>query len=135
MEQEDIVIPSNVFLEVISGGDKGMKFPITNKTVTIGRAAKCDIRLTDEHASNKHCQIVFRHEHFTAIDLGSLNKTKVNGTVYVQKNLQHNDVLTLGATELRFIWEASPEEPEDVPPVSLDEPPVETLEEPGESKE
>ena len=124
MEPEDSVIPSNVFLKVISGREEGMEFPINNKTVTIGRDVKCDIRLTDEHVSNKHCQIVFRHDHFTAIDLGSLNKTKVNGTIYVQKNLKHNDILALGATELRFIWEASlhdipdetsEEEPEDVP--------------------
>jgi pSer/pThr/pTyr-binding forkhead associated (FHA) protein len=108
-EQGDIVIPANVTLEVVKGEDKGQVFTVTNKTMTIGRAPVCDIKLTDKYVSNKHCQIVFRGGHFTVIDLGSLNKTKVNGKMYVQKNLINGDVVRVGKSELKFNWEAMDE--------------------------
>ena len=100
-----IEIPENVTLEVIKGEDKGRIHTITNKTITIGRNEVCDFKLNDKYASNKHCQIVYRKEHFTAIDLRSLNKTKVNGKVYVQKNLQDEDIIRLGKTEIKFSWD------------------------------
>jgi pSer/pThr/pTyr-binding forkhead associated (FHA) protein len=113
------VFPQNVSLEVVIGENKGQTFPITNKTVTIGRAPVCDFKLPDKYVSNKHCQIVFRGGHFTVIDLGSLNKTKVNGAMYVQKNLRNGDIIRVGKTELKFIWEAMDEssisEMEDIP--------------------
>ncbi len=102
---EKVIIPPDVSLEVIEGVDEGATYTIDNKTVTIGRQKACNFILTDEHTSNKHCQIVFRGGHFTVIDLGSLNKTKVNDNVYVQKNLSHGDVITLGKTKIKFIWE------------------------------
>jgi pSer/pThr/pTyr-binding forkhead associated (FHA) protein len=97
-------IPKGVFLEVIDGIDKGAKFDINYKTMTIGRADASDLKLKDEYVSNKHCQIVFRDDHFTAIDLQSLNKTKVNGNAFQQRNLDDGDVLSLGKTKIKFNW-------------------------------
>jgi pSer/pThr/pTyr-binding forkhead associated (FHA) protein len=101
---DELQIPQNVALEVFVGSELGKNYPIAIKTVTIGRAQGCDIRLADNYVSNKHCQVVFRGGHFTVIDLGSLNKTKVNGTKYVQKNLLDGDILRVGKTELKFKW-------------------------------
>jgi pSer/pThr/pTyr-binding forkhead associated (FHA) protein len=39
------------------------------------------------------------------MDLGSLNKTRVKGKEYIQKNLKHGYIITVGKTELRFVWE------------------------------
>ena len=98
-------IPKGVSLEVTEGVDSGKKFKVENKTITIGRNEVCDFQLTDEYVSNKHCQIVFREDHFTVIDLESLNKTKVNGNSFQQRNIDNDDVLSLGKTKIRFIWE------------------------------
>lgn len=98
-------IPKGVLLEVTEGIDAGRKFPIENKTITIGRGSMCDLVLSDEYISNKHCQIVYREDHFTVIDLESLNKTKINGNAFQQKNLESGDELLLGKTKLQFIWE------------------------------
>jgi pSer/pThr/pTyr-binding forkhead associated (FHA) protein len=102
--EEYIEIPRGVSLEVIEGVDKGTRFSIENKTITIGRADASDLKLTDEYVSNKHCQIVFRDDHFTVIDLQSLNKTKVNDNSFQQRNLDDGDVLSLGKTKIRFFW-------------------------------
>lgn len=107
------VIPENVKLEVTKGIDEGMIFNITNKTITIGRDDVCDMVLTDEHVSLKHCQVVFRNDHFTVIDLGSLNKTLVNGNIYVQKNLSNGDEISLGKTNLLYVNEGSTGSPEE----------------------
>lgn len=101
---EYIEIPKGVMIEVIEGVDKGAKFTIKNKTITIGRTEASDLKLTDEYVSNKHCQIVYREDHFTVIDLQSLNKTKVNDNVFQQRNLEDGDILSLGKSKIRFTW-------------------------------
>jgi pSer/pThr/pTyr-binding forkhead associated (FHA) protein len=109
MEQADLPFPPDVFLEVLDGDLEGLLFPITDKTVTIGREPGCDLVLPDPYVSRKHCQIVFRGDHFTVLDLGSLNKTKVKNNLYIQKNLKHDYILSLGKTRLRFVWEKANE--------------------------
>ncbi|MBN2352698.1 MAG: FHA domain-containing protein [Spirochaetales bacterium] len=106
LREEDIILPKNVTLEIIKGADAGKTIAVNSKTITIGRGEGCDVKLADAYVSAKHCQIVFRYRtgHFTVIDLGSLNKVKVNGNMYVQRNLRNNDVIQLGQTEMMFHW-------------------------------
>jgi pSer/pThr/pTyr-binding forkhead associated (FHA) protein len=126
-------LPSDVYLEVTRKDGEVFSFPITKKTVTVGRDPSCDLHLADPYVSRKHCQIVFRGDHFTVIDLGSLNKTVVKGKQYIQKNLMPGNQLNLGETRLRFVWEgfhqwrrehAAIEEPSgaDEPAQGLEEP-------------
>ncbi len=106
MEPEiEVELPPDVYLEVIKKDGEITRFPITKKTVTIGRDPGCDLRITDQYVSRKHCQIVFRGDHFTVMDLGSLNKTVVKGKQYIQKNLMTGNLLNLGETQLRFVWD------------------------------
>ena len=109
MEPIDLPFPPDVFLEVLDGAREGLLFPITDKTVTIGREPGCDLVLQDPYVSRKHCQIVFRRDHFTVLDLGSLNKTKIKNNPYIQRNLKHDYILSLGKTRLRFVWEKANE--------------------------
>jgi pSer/pThr/pTyr-binding forkhead associated (FHA) protein len=102
---EEIPVPEDAFVEVDEGPEQGEIFDLSGKTMTIGRAPICDIRLSDPYVSKKHCQIVFRRDHFTVIDLNSMNKTRVNGTVYLQKNLRNGDFISIGKTVLKFMWE------------------------------
>jgi pSer/pThr/pTyr-binding forkhead associated (FHA) protein len=102
MEQNSF--PPEVFLEILNGDLEGEIFPITAKTVTIGRDPQCDLHLADPYVSRKHCQIVFRGDHFTMMDLGSLNKTRVKEKEYIQKNLKDGYLIKAGKTQLRFRW-------------------------------
>ncbi len=103
--EPDVELPLDAYLEVTKKGGEILKFPIAKKTVTIGRDPGCDLCLQDPYVSRKHCQIVFRGEHFTVIDLQSLNKTVVKGKEYIQKNLMPGNVLNLGETRLVFGWD------------------------------
>jgi pSer/pThr/pTyr-binding forkhead associated (FHA) protein len=107
MEPVERPLPPGVFVEVTNGENAGLRFPVEAKTVTVGRGPHCDLRLSDPYVSNKHCQIVFRGDHFTLVDLGSLNKTRVRGKTYLQKNLSHGALIELGTTRLRFEWESA----------------------------
>jgi pSer/pThr/pTyr-binding forkhead associated (FHA) protein len=100
----EVELPLDAYLEITKKDGETFRFPIAKKTVTIGRDPACDLQLSDPYVSRKHCQIVFRGEHFTVIDLQSLNKTVVKGKQYLQKNLMPGNVIKLGATELRFEW-------------------------------
>ncbi len=102
--EPEVDLPSDAYLEVTKKEGEAFRFPITKKTVTIGRDPACDLHLDDPYVSRKHCQIVFRGEHFTVIDLQSLNKTVVKGKQYIQKNLMPGNVIDLGSTKLRFEW-------------------------------
>ncbi len=106
LREEDVILPKNVSLEIVGGADAGKTVSVTNKTISIGRGEGCDIKLADAYVSAKHCQVVFRYRtgHFTVIDLGSLNKVKVNGNMYVQRNLRNNDVIQVGQTQIKFHW-------------------------------
>jgi pSer/pThr/pTyr-binding forkhead associated (FHA) protein len=103
--EPEIDLPPDVYLEVTKKDGESFRFPITKKTVTIGRDPGCDLHLEDEFVSRKHCQIVFRGDHFTVMDLGSLNKTVVKGKEYIQKNLMTGNRIDLGQTRLRFVWD------------------------------
>jgi pSer/pThr/pTyr-binding forkhead associated (FHA) protein len=107
MEPAERPLPPDVVIEVLNGEKAGLRFPIAAKTVTLGRGPHCDLRLPDPYVSNKHCQIVFRGDHFTLVDLGSLNKTLVRGKSYLQKNLTHGALIEMGKTRLRFAWEGA----------------------------
>jgi pSer/pThr/pTyr-binding forkhead associated (FHA) protein len=102
--EPEVDLPPDACLEITRKDGEVSRFPITKKTVTIGRDPECDLRLDDPFVSRKHCQIVFRGDHFTVMDLGSLNKTVVKGKQYIQRNLLPGTELTLGETRLRFEW-------------------------------
>ena len=103
---EEMQVPTDAVIEVTEGPDSGQVFNLSNKTITIGRAPNCDYQLNDPYVSKKHFQVVFRRDHFTAIDLNSLNKTYVNEKVYLQKNLRNGDLIKIGQTVMRFMWES-----------------------------
>ena len=105
METSDRPLPPDVYVEVTAEDGQTTLFPITEKTVTIGRDPTCDLHIPDPYVSRKHCQIIFRGDHFTVMDLGSMNKTVVKGKEYIQKNLKHGNLLKVGKTQLRFVWE------------------------------
>jgi FHA domain-containing protein len=93
----------SIYLTVIEGDLKGKSFDITGiGTYTIGRK-ECDIVLDDEKVSRKHASVVIiRESQYAVQDLASRNGTFVNGIRLTRRNVQHNDVIRVGNTTLRF---------------------------------
>jgi hypothetical protein len=92
-----------IHVQIVEGEAKGRSFDITGiGTYTIGRK-ECDIVLDDEKVSRKHASIVIIREGKYAVqDLASRNGTFVNGVRLTRRDLQHNDLIRVGSTTLRF---------------------------------
>jgi len=93
----------SIYLTVIEGDLKGKSFDITGiGTYTIGRK-ECDIVLDDDKVSRKHASVVIiREGQYAVQDLASRNGTFVNGVRLTRRNVQHNDLIRVGNTTLRF---------------------------------
>lgn len=90
-------------LIVIKGVNKGMRYPLEKDKTNIGRDLDNDIVLGDELVSRHHCSI-FRHpdNKFDIKDLGSTNKTIVNGLEITDKILTVGDQIRVGDTIFLF---------------------------------
>jgi hypothetical protein len=83
----------------------GTRHALGASPVTIGRLPECEVVLTDANASRRHVEVRPATDGgggFVVIDLGSTNGTKVNGVGIHSHRLQPGDVITIGATHLRF---------------------------------
>ena len=69
----------------------------------VGRSSEmADIAITyDKSVGRKHCAISQSNGRFYIKDLGSINRTKLNGTaIYNEEEIKNGDILTLGRVEL-----------------------------------
>ena len=80
----------------------GKRIRLGNGTITIGRAAETEVRLSDTSVSRRHAEVRATGDGWTVVDLGSTNGTKVNGTVVTERKLRAGDVISTGDSDLRF---------------------------------
>jgi hypothetical protein len=74
-------------------------------TVSIGRALDNDIVLPEDPVSSQHCRIVRQADGgYELVDLGSTNKTWVNGHKVKSTPLRNGDQIRVGTTT--FVFEA-----------------------------
>ena len=79
------------------------KFFLSVTGVTrIGRASDNDIVIDADAASSHHCQIDQQGSTYTLTDLGSTNKTWVNGVEKTKAVLRNGDEITMGSTKMVF---------------------------------
>ena len=84
----------------------GKRVPLpgeTGATITIGRAAECEVRLTDTSVSRRHAEIRSGGDGtWTVVDLDSTNGTKVNGASITQRTVKDGDTISAGDSHMRF---------------------------------
>lgn len=78
-------------------------FSLDTPQITIGRAKDANLRIADRYLSSKHARILVLHNFYYLEDLGSRNGALVNGKPIKFMRLAHQDVITLGKTNLRFL--------------------------------
>jgi len=76
---------------------------IPENGLLIGRSPDCDLSLTDEFISAKHCKIFFENDELFIEDQGSTNGTFIDG-VQVEKRspLEQGQKVQIGVTELKI---------------------------------
>lgn len=90
---------------VIKGANVGKIFPLDREGIfIIGRSKECDFQILDMMVSRRHFQIERTRDNIFYIeDLGSTNKTYVNGVVIEGKTeLKEGDNIMIGGSVLLF---------------------------------
>lgn len=96
--------PDEAFLLVVAGENVGRMYPLTDKTIRIGRSVHADIRLDQAAVSQWHAKIVPHREFHKISDLGSTNGICVNG-IYIdgEMTLRPGDVIGVGDNVLAYV--------------------------------
>jgi pSer/pThr/pTyr-binding forkhead associated (FHA) protein len=97
--REQQKIPS-VILFVESGPLQGKRFALT-LPCTIGRK-ECDVMLEDRLVSRRHAEIKIIDHKLVLEDLASKNGTRVNDEKVTKKQLNQNDLISIGPFRLKI---------------------------------
>ena len=79
---------------------------IKGREATIGREPTNDICIRDPLVSKHHARIIISNHSVTLFDLGSVNKTRVNGQVVTQATLRYGDELTFARVKCSLVLAA-----------------------------
>jgi DNA-binding NtrC family response regulator len=85
---------------VKKGPDKGATARLESGALVIGTADDCDLRLTDDTVSGRHCELVIRDDQIVVRDLGSRNGTLLNSVRVIEAVAEKGAELKLGNSRL-----------------------------------
>ncbi len=90
-------------LTVQSGDNRGNTYDLPANDVVIGRDVKCYIVLDDGKVSREHVKLSYTPNGWSALDMGSVNGTYINGQRLTgQQPLSNGDTIKIGDTTLVF---------------------------------
>ncbi len=90
-------------LMIISGPDRGRILTIPPEGGVVGRGDHCGLRLADASVSREHFRIGMRDGRPLVIDLGSTNRTCVNGEPVTMRSLSPGDRIEVGHSVIEVI--------------------------------
>ena len=96
-------------LIIVSGVLLGHQIELGETPVTIGRSSDCTIALPHPSVSRQHCRIWRENGRYRIEDLGSTNRTFLNGEVVTRADLRDGDQISVGSNALKFFIGASVE--------------------------
>ena len=89
------------------------EYNMTKERYTVGRLPDNDIRIDNAAVSGHHSLIINILNDSFLEDLNSTNGTYVNGKLIKKHALQHDDVITVGHHQLRYVEDQAQEAAED----------------------
>jgi GGDEF domain-containing protein len=89
-------------LIVVSGMMLGLQIELGTEPVTIGRASECALSLQHPSVSRHHCEISRDGDHYFIEDLGSTNRTYLNGKAVRREELHDGDQISVGNNAIKF---------------------------------
>jgi serine/threonine-protein kinase len=89
-------------IRVVAGPDVGKVFFVPpGKSLLVGRGNQADVQINDPSVSRAHCRVRARGAKVLVEDLGSRGGVLLNGERVTEHPLGHQDVVQIGATQLR----------------------------------
>jgi DNA-binding NtrC family response regulator len=92
----------SVRVEVVTGPDAGAQLRGVSERIVVGTHRTADLVLTDKTVSRFHLELVIEDDAVHLRDLGSKNKTLLDGVELEAARLRGPAILSLGQTELRI---------------------------------
>jgi hypothetical protein len=83
------------------GGE--VEFPLLASPLLVGRDEGADIRVDEPLVSRAHARIERRGPSFFVLDLGSTNRTRVNGEPVSERELRDGDEVRFARARCRFV--------------------------------
>ncbi len=102
--------PPAVIVLVGPPGYIGKQWLLTKADITIGRSVESDVYISDNSLSRAHAKLVVVGSDVSILDLGSTNKTQVNGVILTSmtaKRLTNNDQIKTGNIIFKFLERGS----------------------------
>lgn len=109
LKEADEVPPAIVVL-IGPPGYVGKQYPITASDIVIGRSVESQVYIDDKSLSRSHAKFAVNGSEVSVIDLGSTNKTIVNGQVIpalASCLLKNNDQIKTGNVIFKFLEKGS----------------------------
>jgi pSer/pThr/pTyr-binding forkhead associated (FHA) protein len=78
-------------------------FPLLATPMIVGRDESADIRVDEPLVSRAHARIEPREGGYVVLDLGSTNRTRVNGDVVTERELRHGDEVRFARARCVFL--------------------------------
>ncbi len=99
------ITPDEAVLTVLEAADESMigrRFAF-GQSISIGRAADNDIVIQDGYVSHRHAVVELLNNLYVIQDLGSVNRTYVNGQeINGRQYLQSGDIINIGTVTFQF---------------------------------
>jgi two-component system, cell cycle response regulator len=102
--------PPAVIVLVGPPGYIGKQWLLTKTDLTIGRSVESDVYISDNSLSRAHAKFIVVGSDVSILDLGSTNKTQVNGVFLppmTAKKLTNNDQIKAGNIIFKFLEKGS----------------------------
>jgi len=96
-------------LIVVSGVMLGFQLELGSALVVVGRASECGLSLPHPSVSRHHCRIWRESDHYVIEDLGSTNRTYLNGKPITRAELRDGDQIGVGSNAMKYFTGASME--------------------------
>jgi hypothetical protein len=119
-----VTLPQQCSAALLWHRDDGstVEFPLPGERTVVGRDGEAPIQIEEPLVSRNHAEIAFEDGHYVVRDLGSTNRTRVNGLVIAHSVLAHGDEILFARARCTFACPAPP--PADAPPAgAVDERP------------
>ena len=96
-------------LIVVSGVMLGFQLELGSALVVVGRASECGLSLPHPSVSRHHCRIWREGSSYVIEDLGSTNRTYLNGKPITRAELRDGDQIGVGSNAIKYFTGASME--------------------------
>ncbi|WP_347259645.1 GGDEF domain-containing protein [Rudaea sp.] len=96
-------------LIVVSGVLLGSQIELGDAPVVIGRSGDCTLVMAHPSVSRVHCRILREGNRYLVEDLGSTNRTYLNGKPVVYEELRDGDQIGIGSNSIKYFVGASME--------------------------